>query len=395
VLFALAWRNLWRQKMRTILSLLSMALASTLLVFMLSFQLGVYDTMKGNALRIFDGFAQIQPDGYQDDPDIKKVLVIPGISAATQRATGFVILANGDQSYGGAVVGIDPKTEPKVSSLGAAVHDGRYLQPGDSDAVVMGSILARNLGLKLGDRVTLIGSGLDGSVAADSLQLVGLFHTGMADLDRQIAEMPLDRFKETFAMGPSANVIALAGPSLDGVDAALPQLAALAARNNLTVADWRKLEPAIDQGITLDFSSAMLFYVSLVVVVVFIILNTLLMSVLERTREFGMLLAIGMRPGRIGVMVWYELILLAVLGNAIGIALGGALALYFQFQGISFAGMEAMMAQYGLSDRLYPALSATSALAGPLVIVVSVMIAGLVPYRRIGALQPVAAMGAV
>lgn len=405
MLLALAWRNLWRQKMRTALSLLSMALASAILVFMLSFQLGVYDTMKGNALRIFDGFAQIQPPGYQDDPDIKKVidnpdalvraaLKIPGIDAATERATGFVILANGEQSYGGAVVGVDPKNEPGVTSLAAAVHDGRYLRPGDSDVIVMGSVLARNLNLKLGDRVTLIGSGLDGSVAADSLRLVGLFHTGMADLDRQIAEMPLARFKDTFAMGRAANVVALAGPSLDGVDAALPALRSLAAGNGLTVADWRALEPAIDQGITLDFSTGILFYVSLVVVVVFIILNTLLMSVLERTREFGMLLAVGMRPGKIGVMVWYELIFLAVLGNAIGIVLGGGLALYFQIQGIAFAGMEAMMAQYGLPDRLYPALSPTSVLAGPLVIVVSVMIAGLVPYRRIGALKPVAAMGA-
>lgn len=382
-----------------------MAFAATLLVFMLSFQLGVYDTMKANALRVFDGYAQLQPPGYADDPGIRKVIdrpqaiaravtSIPGITVAAPRAGAYVILANGELSYGAAIEGVDPKAERRVSSLASTIGDGRYLDMSDRDAIVLGDALARNLKLGLGDRVTLLGSAMDGTVAADSLRLVGIFHTGISDLDRQLAEMPLARFQQTFAMGNRANLIALLGPSLVAVDDTLPEVGKLAAAAGLTVSDWGALEPALKQAITLDFSSAMLWYVSLVVVVVFINLNTLLMSVLERTREFGMLLAIGMRSKLVGRMLWLELILLAVIGNAAGILIGGAAALWFQHHGILFSGVEGLFAQWGLSGRLYPSLSVTSALAGPLVIVLSVAVAGLVPYRRIHRLEPVAAMGA-
>ena len=404
MLMSLAWRNIWRQPVRTALTLLSMALAAMLLVFMLSFQLGVYDTMKGNALRLLDGFAQIQPEGYAEDPDIEKVIAdpdavaakaldLPGVTAVAPRATGYVILANGVRSYGAAVIGVDPQKETTVTSLPGTVREGRYLQPGDKDAVVVGSVLARNLKLKLGDRMTLIGSGRDGSVAADSLEVVGLFDTGMPDLDRQIAQMPLSRFDETFAMQGAVNYLALIGPTLGAVDAEIPALRAQAAGENLAVRDWAELQPAVKQGIDLDFSTGILFYVSLVVVVIFIILNTLLMSVLERTREFGMLLAIGMRPSRAGRMVWIELVLLAVIGNVIGIVLGGGLALYFQSTGIAFEGLEGMLAQFGLSDKLYPVLSLTSAFAGPLAIVLSVIAVGIIPYRHILKLNPVDAVG--
>ena len=405
MLLGMAWRNLWRQPTRTVLSLLTMALAAALLVFMLSFQLGVYDTMKANTLRIFDGFAQIQPPGYADNPDIRKTIStpeklaaeatkVPGVTAAAPRATSYVILANGDLSYGAAIYGVEPAQERSVSTLAATVHQGRYLESGDSAAIVLGDALARNLKLKLGDKVTLLGSALDGTVAADSLTLTGIFHTGIGDLDRQVAEMPLKRFQDTFALGDAANIIALAGPSLAGVNGALPALSKLAAAHHLTIEDWGGLEPALKQAITLDFSTGMLWYVSLGVVVVFIILNTLLMSVLERTREFGMLLAIGMSPRRVGHMLWLELILLAVLGNVIGIAIGGGIALWFEHTGIVFSGMEGLMAQWGLPGKLYPTLSLVSATAGPAAIILSIAVAGLFPVRRINRLEPVAAMRA-
>ncbi len=405
MLFSLAWRNLWRQKTRTILSMLSMGFASALLVFMLSLQLGTYDTMKNNTLRVFDGFAQIQPKGYAKDPEISNFIPdastliagiegIRGISAATARGSSFAILANGDTSYGAAIIGVDPTTEPQVSTMGAAISKGRYLTTTDQDAIVMGEALARNLGVKLGDRVTLLGSAADRSIAADSLKLVGVFRTGIGQLDRQIAQMPLARFQDTFAMPGGANMIVVSGRSLPDVNRALPQLRTLAGDKNLVVRNWADLQPALQQAITLDLSTSATIYISLVVVVVFIILNTLLMSVLERTREFGVLLAIGMKPGPLGRMMWIELILLALLGSVAGIVVGGAVALWYQVHGIPLASLEGLLAQFGLPARIFPTLSLTSALVGPSAIVAGVALGGIVPYLRIRRLEPVAAMGA-
>ena len=405
MLFSLAWRNLWRQKTRTGLSLASMGFTSALLVFMSSFQLGTYETMKTNTLRIMDGFAQVQKPGYDDDPELGNFIEnadaaaawfeqITGITAASPRATSFVILANDEISYGAAIFGIDPTTEPGVSTLGNTITAGRYLAPDDSAAIVLGDALARNLGLSLGDQVTMLGTGADRSIAADSLQLVGLFHTGLVQIDRQFAQMPLARFQDTFAMPGGAHMIVLGGPNLAAVNRALADLDQAAGELGLITRNWAQLQPALKQAITLDASTSLTIYLSLIVVVVFIILNTLLMSVLERTREFGVLLAIGMKPGLLGRMMWIELIMLAVLGAGIGIVIGGSVALYFEFHGIFISGMEGIMEQFGLPSRLFPDFSLISAFGGPTVIVLGVAIGGFVPYKRLTRLEPVTAMGA-
>ena len=212
MLLGLAWRNLWRYPRRTWLNVISISFAALVMVFLLSFQLGTYATMKENVLRIMDGFAQIQPTGYHEDPGLKKIIAdpasviktaksIPGISAAAPRAMSFVILANGEKSMGAAMMGVDPQRETQVSKLNKSIHQGRYLQTDDTNSVVLGSALARNLGVKVGDTISLLGEGLDSSIAADVLKVVGIFSTGTAEVDRQFAEMPLARFQNTFGMG--------------------------------------------------------------------------------------------------------------------------------------------------------------------------------------------------
>ncbi|MCP5085749.1 MAG: ABC transporter permease, partial [Rhodobacteraceae bacterium] len=150
---ALAWRNIWRQPIRTALSVLGMALTSMLLVFMLSFQLASYDTMKSSMLQIADGFGQFQIEGYKDDPEMGKVIAdpgalladiaqVPGVSVATARDNGFGLLANGERSFAAAILGIDPAREAEVSTLSSLIDRGRGLLVDDLDAIVIGDGLA-------------------------------------------------------------------------------------------------------------------------------------------------------------------------------------------------------------------------------------------------------------
>jgi ABC-type antimicrobial peptide transport system permease subunit len=154
------------------------------------------------------------------------------------------------------------------------------------------------------------------------------------------------------------------------------------------------MEPALRDVIALKYATSMLFYLTLVVVVAFIILNTLLMSVLERTREFGMLLAMGMRPRLIGQMVWIELLGLALFGCAIGFVVGAGVTLWFEHQGIVYPGMAKLLAQFGLPPRLYPTLTPLSALVGPSALLLSISIGGIVPYLRVARLTAASAMRA-
>lgn len=411
MLAALAWRNLWRQPRRTILNVFSIAFAAVIMVFLLSFQLSTYDTMKENVLRIMDGFAQIQPKGYEDEPSLRKTINKPdelltqagnikGIGAVAPRATSFVILSSDHKTIGAAVMGIDPEREPGVSTLNHTIKQGRYLQNGDDAVIVLGAALARNLGIGVGDSVTLLGEGQDGSIAADVLKVIGIFETGTPDIDRQFSQIPLHRFQTTFAMGSAVNVIVLSGPTLAGVTDALPAVRSVLANDGgqaqaLAVQSWKTLQPGLDAAIKLDLSSSLLWYASLVIVVVFIILNTLLMSVLERTHEFGVLLAIGMRAGKLGVMIWLELALLALLGLIVGVGIGAIVTMVIGHYGMEMPGAEAIFAQWGLPGKLFPRVSLVSVSAGPGVMALSILLAGIFPYRRLRRIEPVAAMRAV
>ncbi|HUO13244.1 MAG TPA: FtsX-like permease family protein, partial [Caulobacteraceae bacterium] len=293
-----------------------------------------------------------------------------------------------------AVVGVDPVAEAKISTISSRIAAGRYLLPTDTNAAVLGDILARNLGVGVGGQITLLGQARDGSVAADVLKVAGIYHSGIIELDRSILEMPLARAQETFGMKDAANTIALGGPSLGSVDRALTALTALARRDGVAVRDWQAMEPAMRNTIDLKYATSMVFYVSLVLVVAFIILNTLLMSVLERTREFGMLLALGMRPGQIGAMVWIELTILAGLGCLIGLAIGAPVTLWLQHTGIIYPIDPKLLEQFGVPQRLVPSLTWLSALTGPGALVVVILVGGFVPFVRITHLTPAIAMRA-
>jgi ABC-type lipoprotein release transport system permease subunit len=391
---ALAWRNLWRQPRRTLLTVAVIMLAGAVTVFLLALQAGSYATMKDNVLGVFDGFAQVQQAKYLDDPGMRRTVAHPeqlareierieGVSAVAARGATYALLSRGQHSIGAFVVGVQPEVEARVSSIARSVRTGSYLDPGNAAEVVVGQALARNLGVGVGDRVTLLGMARDGSVAADVLTVRGIFESGVNALDRQLAELPLARFQADFAMA-----------GLTRVEDALPAIRRLAEPQGLAVRSWNELEPGLAGAIHLDASTSMLWYVSLVVVVVVLLLNTLLMSVLERTREFGVLLALGMRDGAIGRMVWLELLLLLGIGLGAGMALGGGLVAWYGVHGLALPGAEGVFAQWGLPSRMTPQLSAFSLITGPAAIALSTAVAGVFPYLRIRRLRPVSAMRA-
>ena len=375
MLAALAWRNLWRRPQRTVLSLVSIAIVSAPCWFVCCrSRSGVYATMTETTLRIFDGYAELQPAGYAEDPTLDRDHRPARRPRAGRRgdpgrrrrgAAGQRLRHPGQraaQLRRGGDRGRPGERSAHLLHRLTRSEQGRYLSPADTDAAVLGDILARNLRLSVGGKVTLLGEARDGSVAADVLRVVGIYHSGVPDLDRTILEMPFARAQDTFGMDGAANTIALGGGSLGAVDAALPALRVAAAKSGVDLLDWQALEPALRDGIELKYATSATFYATLVLVVAFIILNTLLMSVLERTREFGMLMAVGMRASQIGAMVWMELVGLALLGCAIGIAVGGGITLWLQAdRDRSSPASDRCWRNTACRQRLYPALTPLSA----------------------------------
>ncbi len=409
VVLRLAWRNLWRNKRRTWLTASAIAFITVLMVFLITLQLGSYDLMVDSSLRIFTGQMQVQREGYLDKPQIRTIIpdaqtlaqrlrqnpALSGVGIAV-RAQSFALAASGTRSFGVQVVGTEPDFETRVSTIPGLIKSGRYLSADSVQEAVLGAALAKNLHIKVGDELTLLGSALDGSVAATIVPVVGIFESGMRDLDRVLVEMPLRTFQDTFGMGQGAHAITLLAPDIKQlpllqreVDRQLP------ATPKLVALDWERLIPGLKQLIQADWTTGWFTYIALIVVVTFSILNTFIMSVLERTREFGIMLALGATPLRIGTLVFIETALLALIGLLIGLGIGVLVAATLSVYGFTYPGLKELMGEYGLPGLIYPKLSATSILLGPAVILVFILLAALYPALRIRKLQPVEAIHAV
>ena len=402
----LAWRNLWRQPKRTLLTTGAMVFSNVLLIFMISLQFGMYGLMIENGLKIFTGHLQIQAPGYIDEPKMRLTVADAmslssavreedGLEAAARGST-FALLSSEQRTYGVAILGVEPAYEPTVSSLPGLVKEGRYLDGPDATEIVIGRTLARNLKVALGDELTLLGSGVDGSFAAAVLRIVGIFDSGVTSIDRSFAIMPLATFQDVFFMRDSAHMIVVTAPTLADVPAAVQTVEALVPPDaGLAVHDWDALEPGLKQTIQADISSAVFTYFILVILVAFSVLNTQTMSVLERTREFGIIMALGLRPGRLGRLVLLESAFMGAMGAVAGIVLGGLITLYFSINGLTYPGLEEMAAQFNLPARMYPAVTVPSLVLGPLVVFLFTLVATIYPALRLNALRPVEAMRAV
>jgi putative ABC transport system permease protein len=403
----LAWRNLWRHKRRTWLTASAIAFSAALLVFMITLQLGSYDMIVDTTLRVYTGEMQVQRQGYLAKPQLRagvpqarrlaqELRRATGFDTVAARAQGFALASSGSRSYGVPVIGVEPEFEAGVSTVPRLVKAGRYLGRGPAQEAVIGQALARNLKMQVGDELTLLGSARDGSIAATVLPVVGIFESGNPELDRHLIQIPLETFQDVFGMGDDAHAIVVNGAGLERIGETRARVrAALPPGSGLVVLDWEELLPGIKQLIQTDMVQNWVTYIALILIVTLSIMNTFLMSVLERTREFGVMLALGVRPLGIGALVMMESALLTLLGLVIGIAVGGGIAVYLRYEGFTFPGMKEIYAQFGLPGEIHSKISVVSVLLGPAVIFAFTLLAALYPALRVRKLQPVEAMHAV
>jgi putative ABC transport system permease protein len=407
----IAWRNIWRNPRRTMLTIAAIAFACTLLVFMLSFQFGSYETMINASVKIHTGHLQIQAKGYNDNkdmqfvvnnPDIiaRRLAHIPGIKTYAYRAGAFSLASSKERTYGIMAMGIEPEKEAAVSSLKQMIRQGDYLNERDSSGdtvwALVGSLLAKNLRVTLGDEVTLLGQGRDGSIAAAIVKIKGIYGSGIDDFDRSSIQIPLKNFQDIFFMQDAVHSIVITCPSLQDVSEVKNILNREINRNSgqhlLAVLDWDDLMPGLRQGIQLDLINGFVFYMLLILVVAFSILNTFLMAIFERTKEFGVMMAIGTKPNRLTRLLLLESAFITFFGIFFGIVLGISVTFFFQEKGIYFPDAAELLKKFGISGRIYPRLSLLSIFTGPVAVFIITLISALYPALKVRGLKPVEAL---
>jgi len=409
LLAPVAWRNLWRNRRRTALTASGVGFAVALLAFAIAQQIGSYGMMIDNATALLTSHVQVQRRGHLDDPRIERTLPdaaalrraaesVPGVTAVTERIMAFVLVSAGERSFAGQLMGVDPVGEAAVSTLPKLVKSGRYLAAdagaGGAVEVYAGAVLARNLGVGIGDEIVILGTDPEGGVAALVTRLVGTFSSGQAELDRSLLQVPIAAVRDAFSLGDEAHAIVVRGHDVGDAAAIAAALRRVVPADSV-VLEWPALIPELAQTIDLDRTSGRIFYGLLALLVTFSVVNSFVMLVFERTHEFGMLLAIGMRPWAVIAMLQLEALWLGALGAAGGLLVAVPLIAWVSVVGIPLGEASGdLLRTFHMPDRMYTALDVGGLLEPVALMVVATLLAALVPSLRVRRLRAAEALRA-
>lgn len=402
MLFKLAWRNLWRQKRRTLLTASALSLALILSLAMRSLQEGTYASNIDNSARFYTGLIQLQHIDFSNSHSIDDLLPAsrdfiapvvnePKITDVIPRLESFALAAAGDKSKGVMVLGIDPVKEDQYSGLSEKITQGDYLTSGEAQ-VLVGSSLARTMKLTLGDELVLYGQGFRGQTAAGLYTVKGIISFPLPQLESQLVYLPLSETQQLFSTGEQVTNWVLHTDKLSDVEDVVEQLKAIYPES-VSVQDWQQLSPETAQQIQMDKVGGIFLMYILYGVVGFGLFATIMMMTLERQREFGVMLATGMQRGRLLLLVSIESLLIAMLGIVIGMLVVTPVLTYLLYHPIQLTGETAKLMVDAGFEPILPVMMAPSLYLNQIAIVLLMLVLCLIyPMIRIGRLNLVNAL---
>ncbi|MEO1588420.1 MAG: ABC transporter permease, partial [Bacteroidota bacterium] len=332
MLIKLAWRNLWRNRRRTFITMAAVSLAAFLSITMMSLQNGVYENMINNTVGRFTGYVQVHQKGYFDDQTLDNsmqqnaeveaaILAHPDIDLVIPRLESFALASSGDLSKGAGVVGIDPALEESFSEISRKVVEGDLFQKGEISALI-GKDLGRQLQLGVGDTIVLIGQGYRGATAAGKYVVSGLLDFNSPDLNSRIVYLPLLEAQEMYGAYDLITTYALQLGRSDQGDRVVQDLETLLVdKGEYEALTWETMMPDMVQFIQADKGGNVLIMGILYLIVGFGIFGTVLMMTAERQYEFGIMVAIGMKKDKLSRTIVIETILISLLGVLMGMGL--------------------------------------------------------------------------
>jgi len=407
----LAWHNLWRRKRRTFITAFSIAFGVLLAVTFTGTGDYAYTNMIDASANMGLGHVTVQPRGYNETPSLDKrlrhadqirarLLQLPGVNSAYVRILGQAMFASAAKNVGGVFLGIDPAAESGAHNLLLrSLVEGELFPPGRSHGALVGSRLAEKLNLRLGKKLVYTTSDGNGDIVSEIARVSGVFRTGESEVDGTMVLLPIDALRSTLKYAPGeASLVAVIVEDQRHARAMSSEIAAQLGDPRREVLSWQRTQPEIAGVVAMDRSGNYISQLLVGLLVAAGILNTLLMSVLERTREFGVMLAVGMAPRTLFRLVITESLWLALLGVLLGVIITTPWFLYLAHVGIDFSAAIGQDYSAGgvlvdpvLRIRLYRE-SALAILAGVFALT---LLSGLYPAWRAARVPPVQSLKAL
>ncbi len=404
MLLKLAWRNIWRNKRRSLIVLISVVVGLTAIVLTDGLSNGMMRQMLFNQINLDISHIQIHKAGFNRNktvknfiPDYKHVESVleknPEVKAYSKRVYATGILSSANNSSGVILYGIDPAEEAKVSIIKSSIIEGRYLGSGKR-GIIIGQKLAYKLGVEVGDKVVAMANTLKGDIGSDAFRVVGIFRTSSSEFDKIAVYVQAATEQSMLGIGDNYHEFAIITKNYNKVESIKSSFEKTLG-GGYEVYTYRDLLPMLIYQMDLYRESMMILNVIIGLALIFGIINTMLMSVFERIREFGVLMAIGMKNQRLYLMIVLEAFILGVIGSLAGLVVGLLLDIPLAHSGINLSIFATGLESFGVGAIIYPVFSAGNIINAVIFMPFVAVVGALYPAYKAIKLEPIYAINYV
>ena len=402
ILIKLAWRNIFRNKRRTLIASIAIGIGLAALIFVDALMIGMAENMVRTATASFLGDAQIHQEGFRDVQEVSLTIQALGevttglaqeeiVEHFTQRTLASGMVTSPANVSAVILVGVHPPTEKFLSQIDDAITEGVYFEGESSRDIVIGAKLAELLEIGLGDRVVVtVAQAESGDLSQEMFRISGIYQFAGEDMNSGMAFVRIEKAREMLAIGNAAHEIAIKFTALAyAQDPTLPFWETYSEHGN-EVLSWTELMSQLTAILEMTQYSKYIIGGIVFILVVFGIINTLFMSLYERMFEFGVLRAVGTRPFGMARVILFEAGALAIISIGIGAILGFVLTVVLGYVGIDFTGIE--MTGVTMQEVIRPITTVQQFVVYPVWLFIFTIIAGLYPARYAAKMSPAAAM---
>ena len=402
-LLKLAFLNIGRNPRRSIITVLAVGVGLAALIFLWGFSDGTNEQMRENVIRLLTGHIQIHARDFQKTlapeltlPDrsgvFEKIKLLAHVQATTERVKCEALIGTSEKSRGILLTGIDPLREIQVTDLKNHMKEGSFLTQGDRRNIIIGDRLAEKIQLHVGDKAVVMTQAMDGTLAGYSYQVKGIFHTGSQTLDEVSAYITLDSAQELLSLEDATHEIVIRLTGRKAIPSFLNELHTINQTNQYEILTWNEIIPEVEQWVAWSEAIIRTILLAVMVVVGVSIMNTVLMSVFERTRELGVMMAIGTTPGQIIRLILLETFILELFGIALGLVGGYLITFYFGKVGIGFPELEQAFSRSYMSTVTYTRVEFHHVIQSVITLFMLTSFIGLYPAWKAGRMEPIKAI---
>lgn len=401
MLFILAWRNIWRNKKRSAIIIAAITAGLSCGLFASAVMYGMYESMVNSSIDRELGHIQIHSKSFEDEkllsdtiPSyqyvIEKTSRLNQVVGISSRVLIEGMCSSPTSSRGVKITAIDPNREKTVTTIYKQIVEGNYFTNNQSSQIVIGQKLADNLNVRLNSKIVLSFQDFDGNIVYSAFRIAGIFRTESSLYDQSVVFVNQKEMLQLLNHQGFSNEIAVRTTTLEQADSAFTKLSAIFPE--LSVKDWKLLSPELKLYYDLLDIQLYFFMGIILFALLFGITNTMLMSVIERIREIGILIALGMKRSKVFIMIILETIALSLVGGFAGLIVGAVIVEIVYHTGINLSAFTEGLSQFNISAILYPVLPLSFYPVITLMIIFSAIVAAIYPAIKAIKLKPATAI---